>query len=79
MTIVLRPDGLAWLKEQHGITSDKELALRVGIYQSNLSRVLKGNAEPGTNFIAGALNAFGGWRNFDTLFEIVPDPTKTAA
>lgn len=79
MTIVLRPEGLAWLRTQHGVTTDKQLALRVGLWQSNLSRVLNGTAEPGVNFIAGTLHTFGGWRNFDTLFEIVPAPKGAAA
>lgn len=79
MTIVLRPDGLEWLCEQNNIPTDKALAKLIGINQSNLSRVKQRKADPGVPFIAGTLNTFGGWRSFDTLFEIVPDPQGTAA
>ena len=72
MRLELRPDGLEMLRENLAIKTDRDLAERIGINQSNLSRVLSGQAKPGVPFVAGSLRAFGS-KAFDTLFEIVVD------
>lgn len=54
---------------------DRELAQLLGVNQSNLSRIVKGDADPGNPFIAGCINVFGPL-SVDCLFEIVPDPNR---
>jgi hypothetical protein len=66
------------LRDNLHIDTDRELSARIGINQSNLSRVLTGQAKPGVPFVAGALLAFGS-KAFDTLFEIVLDEDQDAA
>lgn len=81
----LRPDGLQLLRTNRGWITDRELAERIGINQSNLSRVLSGKAKPGVKFVAGAVQAFGVddpraiGAAFVALFEIVPDTSQEQA
>lgn len=77
-TLALRPEGLQKIRKLAKITTDKELAARIGINQSNLSRVLSGKAAPGPRFIAGVIEAFGPeW--FSDVFIVIPDDTQDAA
>lgn len=75
VTLKLKPHGLRSLKNAAKIATDRELSERLGVNQSNLSRILKGTAKPGIPFVAGCLNVFGPY-SVDCLFEIVPDPTR---
>lgn len=75
LRLELKPDGLAMLCENLGIATDRELAERIGINQSNLCRVRTGRARPGVPFVAGSLQAFGS-KAFDTLFEIIDARTQ---
>nr|WP_017972485.1 helix-turn-helix transcriptional regulator [Actinopolyspora halophila] len=47
-----------------------ELSRHMGMSQSAISRVLRGQAQPGEKFIAAALVTFGA--DFTDLFEIDP-------
>lgn len=72
VTLKLKPHGLSALRAAAQINTSRELAQRLGINQSNLSRILKGTARPGVPFIAGCLNVFG-VESVDCIFEVVPD------
>lgn len=80
VTLKLKPHGLTSLRNAREQAlgrkiPDRELAELLGLNQSNLSRILKGKADPGVPFIAGCLNVFGPY-SIDCLFEIVPDPNR---
>ena len=66
---MLRHDVLAERRREAGITTDRELAERVGMTPGQVSRILRG-AEPGTKFIAGLLTIFGP-ETFQDFFEVV--------
>ena len=70
--LALRLDQLAAKRAQHGIGNDTDLANRMGVSPSQLSRVLAGSHAPGQRFVAGMVQLFGPG-SFDQLFEIVPD------
>lgn len=72
VTLKLKPENLETLKAIAKIDTNRELAKRLGINQSNLSRILSGTAQPGVPFIAGCVNIFGP-RSIDMIFEVVPD------
>jgi len=54
------PDRLATYREAEGITTDAELARRMGVEPSTVSRVLAHRTGPSTRFIAGLATAFPG-------------------
>lgn len=68
--IKLKPRGLAKHRKAAGITTDPELASRLGVDRTTVHRILAGDADPGTRFIAGAVLAFG-VESFDELFRVV--------
>ncbi|MFD7652872.1 helix-turn-helix domain-containing protein [Actinosynnema sp. NPDC059797] len=49
--------------------SDYALARRMEVNRSTVTRVLKGDLQPGPAFVGGALAALG--KQFDDLFEVV--------
>lgn len=70
--VALRFDQLAAKRAQYGITTDQDLADRIGVSPPVVSRVLNGDQVPSERFIAGMVQLFGPG-SFDQLFEIVPD------
>lgn len=58
----------AWAASQ-GFASDTAAAERIGVSQSQLSRVLTGSVAPGEKFIAALLAATGS--KFEQMFEVV--------
>lgn len=76
--IELRTDKLTHLRLLAGLESDAELARRMGIFQSSLSRVISGDSKPGIKFVAGLLEVLGGEHWFEQLFYIVPTPPESA-
>jgi transcriptional regulator with XRE-family HTH domain len=74
--IKVRKDKLAELRAVAELDSDAELARKMGVNQSSLTRVIHGNAQPGNKFIAGLLQAFGGEQWFERLFILIPGPKK---
>lgn len=76
--IDLRPGGVDAAHQLAGTTFNRELAVLLEIDQSNLSRVIAGNAKPGIRFVAGIIAAFG----IDHLLDVVmvmPDDKGEAA
>jgi len=71
-TLSLRKDKLAAYRRLAGITTDQELARRIGMDPSSVSRILKGNQAPGARFIAGLVAIFGA-DLFPDLFEVVEE------
>jgi transcriptional regulator with XRE-family HTH domain len=68
--ITVNRDGFDRMVRQLGIESDRELARRMSMDVSTVSRVRSGKAAPGRRFIAAALKLFGtGW--FNALFQVV--------
>lgn len=59
---------LAAYRKAEGITSDAELARRMGVNPATVSRVLAGRNGPSTRFVAGLQRAFPGrnvWQLID--------------
>jgi hypothetical protein len=73
--LVLRQAQLAKFRRQHGdrLNSDRKFAAAIGIHPGQVSRVLAGTHPPGTKFIVGCLELFGGADVFPDLFAIEPD------
>lgn len=71
-TLRLRKDKLASYRRLAGIDTDLELARRINMDPSSISRILKGNQAPGPRFIAGLVITFGA-DLFPDLFEVVED------
>lgn len=68
MTPKLDLDQLAAYREAEGITSDADLARRMGVDPATVSRVLAGRNGPSTRFMAGLQRAFPGrnvWQLID--------------
>lgn len=77
-TLALRQDGLNKIRKLAGLTTDKDLADRIGVDAATVSRVLKGTQAPGPKFIAGLIEAFGKeW--FADLFDVMPDDEPISA
>lgn len=76
--LVLRRDRLAQFRKLKGITTDADLAERIGVNAGQVSRVLKGKSAPGPRFIAGILDVFG-IEFFADLFAVEPDDNGEAA
>jgi transcriptional regulator with XRE-family HTH domain len=68
-TLRLKAETLANYRRLAGLKTDAALALKMGIDPGNLSRVLKGNQQPGPKFIAALCFAFGA--QLEELFEVV--------
>jgi transcriptional regulator with XRE-family HTH domain len=70
--LALDRDGLERLRRYAEITTDGQLAERIGVDPATVSRILSGKCLPGTKFIAGVLAEFG--RDcFADIFVIVAD------
>ena len=65
-------DGLERLRRFAHITTDGQLAERIGVDPATVSRILSGKCAPGTIFIAGLLSEFGTDR-FDDVFVVTDD------
>lgn len=68
-TLRLRTDQLAKIRRWKGIATDAQLAAVMKIDAGNLSRVLKGNQQPGPKFIAALCHALDA--ELGDLFEVV--------
>lgn len=71
MTPKLNTEKLTAYREAEGITSDAELARRMGVDPATVSRVLAGRNGPSTRFVAGLQRAFPG-RNVWQLIDHTP-------
>jgi len=60
-----------------GIDLDHQLATRINVDATTVSRVLTGKSAPGPRFIAGCIEAFGA-DCFSDLFVVVPDDEEAA-
>ena len=68
--IIVRTDGFDRMGQRIGIKSNRDLAERMRMNVSTVTRVLSGEAKPGRRFIAHALRLYGdGW--FNALFQVV--------
>ena len=72
-TLRLRKDQLTKIRKWNGVTSDAQLAAKMGIDAGNLSRVLsdKHPQQPGPRFIAALCLALDA--DLADLFEVVGD------
>ncbi|WP_447005872.1 transcriptional regulator [Saccharothrix isguenensis] len=68
-TIKLRAFEFVQAARSARLHSDYALARAMGVNRSTVTRVLKGELQPGPAFIGGALTALR--RQFEDLFEIV--------
>lgn len=66
----LRKDQLWRHARIAGVSNEAGLAKHLGISQSTVLRLLRGDTSPGERVIAAALTAFSDLR-FDDLFEVV--------
>lgn len=67
--VVIRRDEWATLQAATGVTSDAQLAGKLGLSRWSVTRVLNGTADPGNQFIARTLQAFPK-ASFDKLFAV---------
>lgn len=77
-TLRLRKERLASFRRLAGITTDLELAARINVDPSTVSRVLNGTQAPGPRFIAGLVQTFG-VDLFPDLFEVIDDDSPDVA
>lgn len=70
-TIKLRTDKFAKVAALNGWTSNAAIARAIGVSETQVARVIRGEADPGTQFIAGFLAA-AEEVGFRRVFEIVP-------
>jgi hypothetical protein len=75
-TVKLRFDVFAKAATLAGHRSASSAAKAMGLNRSTIARVMAGELQPGTTFIAGALVALTPMQ-FDDLFEVVPKPAET--
>lgn len=77
-TLRLKTDELAKYRRLAGLTTNVALAHKMAGYDAgNLSRVLRGEQQPGPRFIAALVDAFDGAVKLDDLFEVVSDRKST--
>lgn len=69
LTLSINEEGLNRLREDYRLPLDKDLATRIGVNKSTLSRVLEGKSRPGDRFIASILTAFP--VKFEDIFDVV--------
>lgn len=76
--LTLRKDQLAKFRRIAGdeLKSDKKFAAAIGINPGQVSRVVQGDHAPGTKFITGCLELFGGVDVFADLFALEPDDSS---
>ncbi|UXE04516.1 Cro protein [Mycobacterium phage Aubs] len=77
-TLQINRPGLAKVRRLAGLQYDHELAERINVDATTVSRVLTGKSAPGPRFIAGCVEAFGA-DCFTDIFLIVPDGDETPA
>lgn len=79
--LALRRDQLTKFRRIAGdnLKSDAQFAAAIDINPGQLSRILSGKSAPGTKFIVGCLELFGGVDVFADLFAIVDEPEGEAA
>lgn len=65
----LKTDQLTKIRKWVGLTTDASLAARMGIDAGNLSRVLRGQQQPGPKFIAALCSSLDA--ELGDLFEVV--------
>ena len=77
-TLRLKIEMLRKIRAWKGIKTDAALAEAMGIDAGNLSRVLRGQQQPGPKFIAALCSALDA--ELDDLFEVVdvPEPVAVA-
>jgi transcriptional regulator with XRE-family HTH domain len=79
-TLRLRSDELAKYRKLAQITTDDELARRMGVDPATVSRVLRGLQAPGGKFIAALVATFAfADVTLDDLFEVLPADEKVPA
>ncbi len=76
-TLELNKQGLAKIRRLAGIEHDHQLATRIKVDATTVSRVLTGKSAPGPKFIAGCIEAFGS-DCFNDLFVVVPGDEDAA-
>lgn len=64
----LKPQGWFKLREANGLDTDAKLARQLGLPQATISRLMAGQHDPSTHFIATTMIAFPS-AGFDRLFE----------
>lgn len=74
-TVRLRASEFLDAARRARFTSDYALARAMGVNRSTVTRVLKGDLQPGPAFIAGAVTALSA--DFAHLFEIVHDTRRS--
>ena len=77
-TLQVNMPGLAKIRRLSGLVHDHQLATRINVDPTTVSRVLTGKSAPGPRFIAGCIEAFGA-DCFTDLFVVVPDDEKVPA
>ena len=75
--IRIRADQLDFARRIAGLTSDNQLAQKMGVHRSTVGRTLSGAAQPSREFIAGLRAAFPG-ATFDDLFVLVEESSARA-
>lgn len=68
--ITITRDRFEALKSAHGITSDQELAEKIGVNKATLYRVREGKTTPSAEFLARVVSAFP-QASLDHLFTLV--------
>lgn len=68
-TVKLRTTAFVQAARTARLHSDYALAQAMGVNRSTVTRIIKGDLQPGPVFIASALKALD--KDFDELFEIV--------
>lgn len=71
-SVRLKTDQLRQHGKRLGIETDAAMASHLGVSQSTVLRLFRGDTGPGEDVIAAALTAFPALR-FDDLFEVVED------
>lgn len=71
-TLKLRTDQLQKFRRLREINSDAELARRMGVDASTVSRVIQGRQAPGPKFMGALVLCFPGI-GLDDLFEAIED------
>ena len=76
-TLRLRTRQLDKYMRLSGITTRAELARRMGMATSSVTRVLAGQSRPGETFVSRLISAFPDLE-FDDLFEVIDPELATA-
>lgn len=71
-TLAINQEGLAKLRAEHQVGSDKDLADILHIDKGTVSRAMKGSSAPGPKFIAALLHSFP--VKFEEVIDVVGEP-----